>query len=129
LFLTTMACGDSWESCWRPGTPDTMVLCMRTCWLGGVATGVASLTARTDIGWQDRGARNDLTCWGDEEEDDEDDDEDDDDDDRGDGEEVATTMVAPAGTATFLCLAGGTTSWASTLALLTDFSTTARQIS
>ena len=51
-------------------------------------------------------------------------------------------MVAPGGSDTgslvcestsvadiFLCLAGGGTSWASTLALLTDFSTTARQIS
>ena len=52
----------------------------------------------------------------------------------GDGEEeegceVATTMVAPAGSPTFLCLAGGGTSWFSTLALLTDFSTTALQIS
>ena len=123
LFLTTMACWDSWESCWSPGTPDTMVLCMRTCWLGGVARGVASLTARTDIGWQDRGARNDLACWGEEEE--AGDDEDDEDD--GDEDEVATTMVAPAGSATFLCW--GATSWFSTLALLTDFSTTARQIS
>ena len=100
-----------------------MVLCMRTCWLAGPATGLASLTALTAIGWQDRGARNDLACWGEEEE--AGDDEDDEDD--GDEDEVATTMVAPAGSATFLCC--GATSWFSTLALLTDFSTTARQIS
>ena len=31
LFLTTMACWDS------PVTPDTMALCMRTCWLAGWA--------------------------------------------------------------------------------------------
>ena len=102
---------------------------MRTCWLAGVDTGEASRTALTDIGWQDRGARNDLPCCGPEmEEEDGADGEADGDGEDGD-DEVATTMVAPLGTATFLCLAGGATSWFSTLALLTDFSTTARQIS
>ena len=44
-------------------------------------------------------------------------------------EEVATTLVAAALVATFLCLAGGATSCDSTLALFADFSTTALQIS
>ena len=107
---------------------------MRTCWLAGLDTGEASLTALTDIGWQDRGARKDLPCCSPEVEVVEEYEEDGADGEAdGDGEdaddEVATTIVAPAGTATFLCLAGGATSWFSTLALLTDFSTTARQIS
>ena len=44
-------------------------------------------------------------------------------------EEVLITGTAPLLVASFFCLAGGTTSWASTLALLADFSTTALQIS
>ena len=43
-------------------------------------------------------------------------------------EEVLITGTVPL-VATFFCLAGGTTSWASTRALLADFSTTALQIS
>ena len=44
-------------------------------------------------------------------------------------EDVLITGTAPLVVATFFCLAGGTTSWASTRALFADFSTTALQIS
>ena len=48
LFLTTMACCDS------PDTPDTIALCIRTCWLLGAARGSLSLAgglkARTAMG-------------------------------------------------------------------------------